>query len=388
MHAATKISANMDSLPTNSSHYTDATDGWYSWYAVLIQSSLYALLALAAIVGNGLVIFLFTRHKTLRNLPNYLIVDLAIVDLLNSVINIPLSICYVVLNDSVYRGRTFAWIVSLLHIMFSLLSLTTMTLQMIDRYLAVCWPVFYLANKSKTKMLVIILVKWVFIISLTGLLYFPLYKIDLGSVPVVIYRRIYSRTLSAYFIRTVVYVCILSIIVFAVLALRPLRQRAHVLPAAVQNRNSPMARIRQKALYTILIVTFMCVASYLPMIIRSVLGFGFENSGKEAHLAAFAVMICLAIPSALNPIVYLNRVQDFALKVKQLKASLCGESREANRHAPEYTEQGHIIGNGHISDGVQKELESYSTGLTSTGSASLPDIWNRHRATKNRRNSF
>ena len=378
----------MESLPTNSSHYTDTTDGWYSWYAVLIQSSLYALLALAAIVGNGLVIFLFTRHKTLRKLPNYLIVDLAIVDLLNSVINIPLSICYVVLNDSVYRGRTFAWIVSLLHIMFSLLSLTTMALQMIDRYLAVCWPVFYMANKSKTKMLVIILAKWVFIISLTGLLYFPLFKIDLGSVPVVNYRRFYSRTLSAYFKRIVVYVCILSMIVFAVLAMRKLRQPARELPAAGQYRNSPMARIRQKALYTILIVTFMCVVSYLPMIIRSVVGFGFENSEKEAHLAAFAMMICLAIPSALNPIVYLNRVQDFALKVKQLNASLCGESREGNRQACEYTEKGHIIGNGHITDGVQKELESYSTGQTSTGSVSLPDIWNRHRATKNRRNSF
>ena len=158
--------------------------------------------------------------------------------------------------------------------MFSLLSLTTMALQMIDRYLAVCWPVFYMANKSKTKMLVIILVKWVFIISLTGLLYFPLYKIDLGSVPVVNYRRIYSRTLS--------------------------RQPAHVLPAAVQNGNSPMARICQKALYTILIVTFMCVVSYLPMIIRSAVGLRFENSGKGAHLAAFAVKICLAIPSALN----------------------------------------------------------------------------------------
>ncbi|KAL9988982.1 hypothetical protein ACROYT_G003483 [Oculina patagonica] len=346
----------MASLPTNSSHYTDTTEG-NNWYAILIQSSLYALLVLVAIIGNGLVIFFFTRHKTLRNLPNYLIVDLSIVDLLNSVVNTPLSICYVVLNDPVYRGKTFAWTVSFLHSLFGLLSLTTMALQMIDRYLAVCWPVFYMANKSKTKLLVIILIKWAFNISLTGLVYFPLYKIDLGSAPVVAYRDFYSRTLFTFFIRIVVFVCIISIIVFAVLALKRLRQPAQVLPAAAQNANSPMARIRRKALYTILIVTFMCVASYLPMIIRSVVGFGFENYGKQVHFAVFAVMICLAIPSALNPFVYLNRVGDFALKVKELKASLFGHRQEENQHSLEQTEQRYTLGEDHIADDEWQKTE-------------------------------
>lgn len=369
----------MVSLPTNSSHYTDTTEG-DSWYAILIQSSLYALLASVAIVGNGLVIFLFTCHKTLRNLPNFLIVDLSIVDLLNSVINTPLSICYVVLNDPVYRGKTFAWSVSFLHSLFGLLSLTTMALQMIDRYLAVCWPVFYMANKSETKLLVIILIKWVFNISLTGLVYFPLYKIDLGSVPVIAYRDFYYRTLSTFFVRIVVYVCIISIIVFAVLALRRLRQPAQVLPAAGQN--SPMARIRRKALYTILIVTFMCVASYLPMIIRSVVGFGFENYGKQTHFAVFAVMFCLAIPSALNPFVYLNRVSDFALKVKELKATLCSHSQEENQHSLEQTEQRYTLGEDHIADDGQIKIISRSTGLISARLVSLPDISNPQRRTE------
>ncbi|KAL9988983.1 hypothetical protein ACROYT_G003484 [Oculina patagonica] len=257
----------MASLPTNS------TEG-NNWYAILIQSSLYVLLALVAIIGNGLVIFLFTRHKTLRNLPNYLIVDLSIVDLLNSVVNTPLSICYVVLNDPVYR----------------------------------------------------------------------------------------------------------------VLALRRLRQPAQVLPAAAQNANSPMARIRRKALYTILIVTFMCVASYLPTIIRSIVGFGFENDGKQTHLAVFAVMICLAIPSALNPFVYLNRVSDFALKVKELKASLCGHRQEENQHSLELTEQRGILGEDHIADDDQIKIIKRSIDMTFAGSVSLPDISNTQRTTKNRRN--
>ena len=185
-----------------------------SLYVVLSQSSLYVLLALMAIVGNGLVIFLFIRHKTLRNVPNYLIVDLSFVDFFNSIVNIPLAICSVVLNYSIFRNRTFAWTVSLLHALFSLLSLATMTLQMIDRYLAVCWPVLYKAKKSKTKLLVVIVVKWIVNVSLTLLLYFPLYKIDLGNVAVVTYGRAYSRTLPSFLLRLVVYACIFLIIIF------------------------------------------------------------------------------------------------------------------------------------------------------------------------------
>lgn len=82
----------MVSLPANSSDYTGTIHG-SSLYVVLSQSGLYALLALLAIAGNGLVIFLFIRHKTLRNVPNYLIVDLSVVDFFNSVVNIPFAIC-------------------------------------------------------------------------------------------------------------------------------------------------------------------------------------------------------------------------------------------------------------------------------------------------------
>ena len=121
----------MVSLPANSSNYAGTIHA-SSLYVVLSQSSLYVLLALLSIAGNGLVIFLFIRHKTLRNVPNYLIVDLSFVDFLNSAINIPFAICSVVLNYSIFRNRTFAWTVSLFHSLFSLLSLTTMTLQMTD----------------------------------------------------------------------------------------------------------------------------------------------------------------------------------------------------------------------------------------------------------------
>lgn len=365
-----------------------------SLYVVLSQSSLYVLLALMAIAGNGLVIFLFIRHKTLRNVPNYLIVDLSVVDLFNSIVNIPLAICSVVLNYSIFRNRTFAWTVSLLHSLFSLLSLTTMTLQMIDRYLAVCWPVLYKAKKSKTKLLVVIVVKWIVNVSLTLLLYFTLYKIDLGNVAVVTYRRAYSRTLPSFLLRLVVYACIFLIIIFAILSFARLRGTAHVLPAQGQNGNSPMARIRRKALYTILIVTFMSVASYVPLIIQGVIGFGLEDDGRQTHLAVFAVMIFLSIPSSLNPYVFLTRVHSFTSKVKELKATFCGHRHEESESSlGGQTSQGRCVDETDIDEVVQIKTTERPIGLSSAKSMYLSDIDscpypNSERSTTTRRKSI
>ena len=362
----------MVSLPANNSNYTWTIQG-SSLYVVLSQSSLYVLLALLAIAGNGLIFFLFIRHKTLRNVPNYLIVDLSLVDFFNSIVNIPLAICSVVLSYSIFRNRTFAWTVSLLHSLFSLLSLTTMTLQMTDRYLAVCWPVLYKAKKSKRKLLVVIVVKWIVNVSLTLLLYFPLYKIDLGSVPVVSYRRAYSQTLSSSLLRFVVYACIFFIIIFAILSFARLRGTAHVLPAQGQIGNSPMARIRRKALYTILIVTFMSVASYVPLIIQGAVGFGLEGDGRETHLAVFAVMVFLSIPSSLNSFVFLTRVHSFTSKVKELKATLCGHRHEESESSLGQTSQGRSLGETNITEVVQMKTINHPNGLASAKSMCLLD---------------
>lgn len=180
------------------------------------------------------------------------------------------------------------------------------------------------------------------------------------------------------------------IIVFAILALTRLRRPANVLPAEGQNGNSPMARIRRKALYTILIVTFMCVASYVPLIIQGVVGFRFEDDGRETRLAAFAVMICLATPSALNPFVFLTRVHSFTSKVKELKASLCGQEESENSLGE--TSQGRSLGETNIAE-VQIKIVRHPTGLTSARSVSLSDIDscpypNPQRSTNNRRKSF
>ena len=59
----------------------ESSDGGY---IAPFQTTLFLTLLLAAVVGNGLVFFLFIRNKTLRTVHYAFFADLSIIDLLNS----------------------------------------------------------------------------------------------------------------------------------------------------------------------------------------------------------------------------------------------------------------------------------------------------------------
>lgn len=288
-----------------------------SGYSAAVQTTLFIFLLLAAVVGNGLFIFLFIRHKTLRTVHHALFFDLAVIDLLNSVINTPLSICYLVYDIPNCRGKTFAWIVSFLHLFLSLLSLSFLALQMVDRYLAVCWPFFYKVNKSMVKMIAIILIKWLVILTIVLFTYIPLYEIDIGNAPVVDYRELYAKGSGQKLSRYVAPVFVFVILVFGGLSLWKLRKRRGPVADVAQNaHNSLSTKMRKKAIYTILILLMVTLISYLPAVIKGRIWLGLENQAKI--WLVFAIMFTLSVPSAVNPFIVLIRVKLISDKLKAL----------------------------------------------------------------------
>ena len=301
-----------------------------SGYIAPFQTTLFILLLLTAIVGNGLFFFLFIRNKSLRTVHHAFFADLAIIDLLNGLINIPLSICYVVYDIPSCRGKTFAWIVSFLHAFFALLSLSSMALQMIDRYLAVCWPIFYKVNKSMVKIIVTVLIKWLVILTIILLIYVPLYDIDIGNSPVLEYRELYARKSGQRLSKYVVPLFFVVILLFGGLSLWNLRKRLGQIGGAPQNarHNSPSTRARKKAVYTILLLLIIALISYLPAVIRSRMWLGLES--QRRLWLAFAIIFTASVPSALNPFIVLIRVKLFSDKLKALInviKSVCADSQ-------------------------------------------------------------
>ena len=142
----------------NNSHFISEMEG-------AVRIFLYTSFLIAAINGNVLLFFSLFRYKVLRTVHDALIADFAVVDFLNCVVIIPLSIHFVVLER--FHVKSFVWALSFLHSFFILNSLFTLMLQMVDRYLAISFPFTYKAKKSWTKIIAVISFKWFAILTIT-----------------------------------------------------------------------------------------------------------------------------------------------------------------------------------------------------------------------------
>ena len=214
-----------------------------------VQIFLYTSFLIAAINGNVLLFFSLFRYKVLRTVHDALIADFAVVDFLNCVVIIPLSIHFVVLER--FHVKSFVWALSFLHSFFILNSLSTLMLQMVDRYLAISFPVTYKAKKSWTKIIAVTSFKWFAILTITLSVYVPVYHVDIGKSTAFHYRKVYARETEEALPKYVVPFFVVIILIFGALSLRNLKRLKH--PRQVRHtarvptqEHSPSSKARKK----------------------------------------------------------------------------------------------------------------------------------------------
>lgn len=106
------------------------------------------LVAIGAVVGNGLVILAFKRERKLRRRTNYYIVSLAVADLLVGLLGIPCAL----LASMGYPKQLHACLftVSLLVVLCTI-SIFCLVAVSVDRYWAILHPMGYSRNvRTKT----------------------------------------------------------------------------------------------------------------------------------------------------------------------------------------------------------------------------------------------
>ena len=77
-----------------------------SLFAKVVMGVLTANLSCACFLGNGFVLAVIARFKSLLTVPNILVANLALVDLFNAAINLPPYIIYYVFEASWFKGKT------------------------------------------------------------------------------------------------------------------------------------------------------------------------------------------------------------------------------------------------------------------------------------------
>ena len=75
-----------------------------------------------SIIGNSIICLLLVRFKTLRTVPNILVVNLSVVDILNAVTNMPLMILWYICKVPYLKGRRTSWLIVSWYVLFMYLT--------------------------------------------------------------------------------------------------------------------------------------------------------------------------------------------------------------------------------------------------------------------------
>ena len=160
----------------------------------LAMSVLVGVQGLFGVLGNGSVLALVKRFKSLRTFPNILLANLSAVDILNVVINMPIHLVSIVWETSWFRGKSLAIMTTFFNRLFIILNLASMLTLMVNMYFAIAFKMKYHVWKSNKKAVVFSCVIWFVGILIVVPWTFPLFNIDLGDADVREYRaEIYKQ---------------------------------------------------------------------------------------------------------------------------------------------------------------------------------------------------
>ena len=105
----------------------------------IVVPILFAVIFLCGVLGNGTLVYIVGRNKTLRNAPNILIVSLALGDLVLLFVSVPIAATYYTFNDWPY-GETICKLNSFLRCFSVGVSVFTLVALSSDRYTAIVHP--------------------------------------------------------------------------------------------------------------------------------------------------------------------------------------------------------------------------------------------------------
>uniref|UniRef100_A0A672GDT8 D(3) dopamine receptor n=1 Tax=Salarias fasciatus TaxID=181472 RepID=A0A672GDT8_SALFA len=132
-------------------------DGGRNYYAML-----YSLLILAIVFGNVLVCLAVLRERSLQTTTNYLVVSLAVADLLVASLVMPWAVYLEVVGGAWLFSRLYCNIFVTLDVMMCTASILNLCAISIDRYTAVVMPVLYnTTHRSRKRVFVMIATVWV-----------------------------------------------------------------------------------------------------------------------------------------------------------------------------------------------------------------------------------
>ncbi|KAL9973019.1 hypothetical protein ACROYT_G019424 [Oculina patagonica] len=279
-------------------------------FTKVVMIVLTIILTSSSVLGNGVVVAVIARFKSLRTVPNILVANLALVDLLNAVVNMPPYLIYTVVEASWFKGKVLAIMTTIFDRLFLILNLASMLAMMTNMYLAISFDLKYLAWKTIKKALVCVFLIWFVSVVLVTLFSIPLLDIDLGDAHVIEYRaEIYKQ--GKHFVA--------SFMGFLIIC-GAVRTEMNLAPLQADTRLQSDIKATKTIAITI-VAYFLC---YVPGIVYAVMGLQKESQADSWF--GFIAWYSICISSAVNPVVYYLRTNRFRSAFKQFLKDPLGSS--------------------------------------------------------------
>ena len=269
----------------------------------------YFFVAIIATSGNGIIVMAVIRDplKRLRTPFNYLLVNLAVADLIMGCVAMPVAVYLHYMEYKVKLEPLVNNIVRMLYFISGMASIISLIALSVDRYMAISRAITYRVFFTLKKCVVITIIIWSISIA------FPFLYFKIGAV-------------SYYF----VFACVAILTGFLVLVVvsvqvhtllqRQTRLIASQLPASFSNEFQ-IKRIQQekRITRTYLIVLVCFIVLYLPGVVMVfVLYFWTTCDCVVRHVLRDLQSVFISFNSCVNPIIYIVRLNTFKKSIRML----------------------------------------------------------------------
>ncbi|CAH1794042.1 unnamed protein product [Owenia fusiformis] len=280
--------------------------------------ALATMISVIATVGNGLIILVIVKTRSLHTPTHYLIGTLSLADLLTGSIGNPLHL-YASFGPDDYKWCALSYTVLSVFLMLSTLTVTCIA---VERYIAIMHPFFYIEWMTIKKMCITIASLCVF--SVLVLAYLPVYYGAMVEHPDrCIFTLVIPSTLGVPIFTIVTLLCIITASIYLKILQIARAQAKKMLTMETGSNVSSTKSMKKETKTTIFLcfIVFYFICSWSLNICITLL----DYANITAKLFWWYVAMFLSISnSAINPVLYGLGYQEYRRAIKRLMHNSLG----------------------------------------------------------------
>lgn len=295
-------------------------------------ATVFSTMVIVDLVGNTLVILVVLQNESMKTPVNYLLVNLAVADILVGVFFGIQFIITPVLTHPVNKagdllckfvtGGVLGWVGAVASV-FSLVAIA------IERYYAVMFPHSQRGKLTKTKIAIFAIVSWVLALLWAGIGFFiTIYNKDIKGCVHSWSKEIYAN------VYTVGWMVVAGVMPLGIMGLLYARVVYRLWFTTQESEVTQMAllRCRKRVTKLVIAVTIVYALCWVPELTIYFLGFTGAIQLRAIHFNIASALVFFN--STINPVVYALQSSIFRRHLWDLICACCRKGRRSNRVNP------------------------------------------------------